>query len=234
MAHFGTLRDYAFSEPIDDVRGATVYGLEDEKIGKIDDVIFDHSTGQIRYAVVDSGGWLTSKKFLVPADRISTYPKHPDDFVIGVTKKQIEAFPPYDEKRLESESDWSRYEDEYKNAWHESPVQHQHGSDRNITPAETAGQPVRGATMGSDAGVVGGDLEPQRLAGKFPSAEPSGQKLTMRPAGTTERAEESAYGTVPLGGRLGSFEEHLRRNRVDIRAKCAQCATAPEKRRDVA
>ena len=65
MAHYGMLRDYRFSEDVDDVRGATIYGLEDEKIGKIDDVIFDHSSGQIRYAVVDSGGWLKSKKFLV-------------------------------------------------------------------------------------------------------------------------------------------------------------------------
>ena len=33
MAHYGMLRDYRFSEDVDDVRGATVYGLEDEKIG---------------------------------------------------------------------------------------------------------------------------------------------------------------------------------------------------------
>ena len=75
MAHYGMLRDYRFSEDVDDVRGATVYGLEDEKIGKIYDVIFDHSTGQIRYVVVDGGGWLKSKKFLVPADRIFRIPR---------------------------------------------------------------------------------------------------------------------------------------------------------------
>jgi sporulation protein YlmC with PRC-barrel domain len=87
MAHYGMLRDYRFSEDVDDVRGATVYGLEDEKIGKIEDVIFDHSSGQIRYAVVDSGGWLKSKKFLVLADRILPHSKNADDFVIGVTKQ---------------------------------------------------------------------------------------------------------------------------------------------------
>ena len=49
MAHFGTLRDYHFNdvdEATDDVRGSKVYGPDDEKLGKIDDVIFDHSTGQ--------------------------------------------------------------------------------------------------------------------------------------------------------------------------------------------
>ena len=49
MTHIGTLRDYRFTnvdEATDDIRGAKVYGLDDEKLGKIDDVIFDHATGQ--------------------------------------------------------------------------------------------------------------------------------------------------------------------------------------------
>jgi hypothetical protein len=41
--------------------------LNDEKLGNIEDVIFDHTSGNIHYAVVDTGGWLSSKKFLVPA-----------------------------------------------------------------------------------------------------------------------------------------------------------------------
>jgi len=59
---------FSASENNDDIRGATVYGLEDEKLGEIDDLIFDHSTMEIRYVVVDSGGWLPSRKFLLPAD----------------------------------------------------------------------------------------------------------------------------------------------------------------------
>ena len=97
MAHFGMLRDYRFSNDVDDIRGASLYGIDDEKLGKIDDVIFDHSSGNIRYAVVDSGGWLSSKKFLVPADRIRVDAKHEDDFHVDMTKKQIEALPRYDE-----------------------------------------------------------------------------------------------------------------------------------------
>src|SRR5258708_6109279 len=52
MGHQGTLRDYRFSDAAEDIRGATLYGLNDEKLGTIDDVIFDHSTGLIRYVVV--------------------------------------------------------------------------------------------------------------------------------------------------------------------------------------
>ena len=54
MAHVGTLGSHRFSQGVDDIRGATVYGAEDEKIGKVDDVIFDHATMEIRYLVVDS------------------------------------------------------------------------------------------------------------------------------------------------------------------------------------
>jgi len=72
MPHYGLLRDYRFEDEgtADDIRGAKIYGRDDEKLGKIDDVIFDHTTGNIRYVVVDTGGWLSSKKFLVPPDRI--------------------------------------------------------------------------------------------------------------------------------------------------------------------
>lgn len=75
MTHYGTLRETRFQD-LDDIRGAEVYGVNDEKLGKIDDVIFDHSSGEIRYVVVDTGGWLSSKKFLVPANRIQPYGNH--------------------------------------------------------------------------------------------------------------------------------------------------------------
>src|ERR1700758_3450529 len=42
MIHYGTLRDYRFSDTEaakDDIRGSKVYGRNDEKLGKIDDVI---------------------------------------------------------------------------------------------------------------------------------------------------------------------------------------------------
>ncbi len=73
MAHCGLLRNYRFpdsSEAAEDIRGAKLYGGDDEKLGKVEDAIFDHSTGLIRYVVIDTGGWLSSKRFLVPADSL--------------------------------------------------------------------------------------------------------------------------------------------------------------------
>src|SRR5947208_10687537 len=133
MAQHGMLRDYRFTDASEDIRGAKLYGVNDEKLGKIDDVIFDHATGVIRYVVVDTGGWLSTKKFLVPAERLRASSKHQDDFQVDLSKQQIEGFPPYDEAHLESDEQWADYEGRYRSKWETNPVMHRAETDRNIT-----------------------------------------------------------------------------------------------------
>src|ERR1700746_2129648 len=103
MPHYGLPGDYRFEDlnTEDDIRGATVYGRNDEKLGKIDDVIFDHSTGSIKYVVVNSGGWFRHKKFLVPPHRLHASAEHDGDLAVNVDKRQIESFPVYKESDLE-------------------------------------------------------------------------------------------------------------------------------------
>ena len=96
MPHYGSLRESKF-EDVDDIRGSEVYGVNDEKLGKIDDVNFDLSTGDIRYVVVDPGGWLSSKKFLVPANRIEPYGHRDDTFYAELDKERIQMLPQYEE-----------------------------------------------------------------------------------------------------------------------------------------
>jgi len=88
MSHYGLLKDYKFSNASEDIRGATLYGANDKKLGKIDDVIFDHSSGDIAYLVVDTGGWLTTEKFIVPANRLRPSTKHENDFNSDMTKER--------------------------------------------------------------------------------------------------------------------------------------------------
>lgn len=114
MAHLGTLRDFRFEDQSDDIRGAALYGRDDEKLGKIKDVIFDHDTGTVNYVVVDTGGWLSSKLFLVPADRIRARGDDDDEYVCELSKKQIENFPVYDEDTPNDERRWKEYEREYR------------------------------------------------------------------------------------------------------------------------
>jgi sporulation protein YlmC with PRC-barrel domain len=135
MAHLGRLHGHKFTagSELDDIRGSNVYGMEDKKLGKIDDVVFDHLSGDIRYVVVDTGGLLSSKKFIVPADRLMPSAEHENDYSVNLTKEQIEAFPPYDENAVEAQDRWKDYETRYTAAWTDSPVQHRVGSDKNLT-----------------------------------------------------------------------------------------------------
>lgn len=221
MAHYGTLRDFAFNKDvdIDDVRGSAVYGVENDKLGKIDDIIFDHNSGDLRYVVIDTGGWLSSKKFLVPADRVHDYEKDKDSFQVDLTKEHIERFPRYDEDKMKSESDWKDYEDRYKQGWDEAPVQHQEGRlDLNVTPADVSGirpSEVRAqrdvnvplGSMGEEVGdiretsnrdremqedLAGRELTPERIAGKFPTPIQGSHKITMAPSHVEERDYDQA------------------------------------------
>ncbi len=122
MSYYSTLGSYVFTEQgADDIRGARIYGVNDEKLGKIDDVVFASDTGKIYYAIVDTGGWLSTKRFIVPADRLYASAAHEDDFEVNLTKSQIEKFPPYDEKAMESQEKWGAYETRYRAAWPATP-----------------------------------------------------------------------------------------------------------------
>jgi len=256
MAHYGMLRDYRFSGDVDDIRGASLYGINDEKLGKIDDVIFDHTSGNIRYAVVDSGGWLSSKKFLVPADRIRADAKHEDDFYADMTKKQIEALPRYDEDKdkTDNERAWSDYDERYRKSLETTgDVMHREGSTHAITP-DPSELPATGSALPNED-----RLKPERIAGVFSDPTPSSSKGRLRPSGIAARAEDSAVvgqafpeeiptrleeeglDRRPVTGaagqtydegrnrRLAAFENHLRRNRVDITSSCRSCGVEKDR-----
>jgi sporulation protein YlmC with PRC-barrel domain len=210
MPHYGLLRDYRFDDEgtAEDIRGAKIYGRDDEKLGKIDDVVFDHASGNIRYVVVDSGGWFSSNKFLLPPDRIRASEKHKDDFEVSATKEQIERFPEYKESDLQSDENWKSYEQHYKAAWHDGPVQHRKGSDRDITPTPSE--------MPAQPGSIGAQLSAREQA-----------ELGSRtiPAGTNEVTIESSG--AGIGSRWSTFEQRLRQRRRDITQSCRTCTIGP-------
>lgn len=113
MTQLGTLRDYRFSSDIDDVRGATVYGPDLDVLGTIADVIFDRETGYVRYAIVDTGGWLASRKFLVPAEQVQPHPENREEFLVELTREQVQRLPVFSEELIESEDRWREYEQKF-------------------------------------------------------------------------------------------------------------------------
>ena len=210
MAHYGLLRDYRFEDlnTEDDIRGSNVYGRNNEKLGKIDDVIFDHATGSIRFVVVDTGGWFTHKKFLVPPHRLHSSADHEDDFTVNLDKSQIETLPRYNEDDVESDEKWKTYEKQYDDAWHSGPVQHRKGSDHDITP--TADE------MPAEPNSIGSQLSASEQANLDSRITPvAGDEVTI---------QNSAMG---IGSRWLTFEDRLRQRRRDITRACRTCSVGP-------
>ena len=223
MAHYGILRSVSI-EGVDDIRGSHLYTYNDEKLGKIDDVIFDHSNGDIRYVVVDTGGWLSSKKFIVPAEKIRASAKHEDDYEANLSKQEIESFPAYNESDLESEDRWQGYEGRYRAKWVSTPVMHRAETDRNLTP--TAEQTSGNASSEEAAAVAHGLPRPTRREPADPgyadldaAYSPSERSV---PAGTDSVVIDNT--AVGIGGRWDTFQSRLRERRKEVVAACRTCS----------
>jgi sporulation protein YlmC with PRC-barrel domain len=253
MAHYGTLQDYRFTDTDaahDDIRGSKIYGRDDEKLGKIDDVIFDHASGAIRYVVVDTGGWLSSKKFIVPADRLRSSAEHEDDYRLVLTKEQIESFPPYNESDVKDENKWADYENKYRSKWETGPVMHRAETDRNITPTtaqmtegtgatgplvgETEGRSISSNPAGAGSGIAS-DVD-RGSTGAFASGTStassetaeSGVNRSVTPIRTNTDLDIEPQGP---GRRWSTFEDKLRQRRAEIVSGCAACGTQPSSER---
>lgn len=77
--------------------GRTVYGANDEKVGKIDGALVESDTGKIRYFIVDVGGWFSSKEVLVPAG-FATF-RDDDVYISNLSRNYAENLEAYDDNR---------------------------------------------------------------------------------------------------------------------------------------
>ena len=222
MSHYGLLKDYRLRETAEDIRGATLYGLGDEKLGKIDDVIFDHSTGDIGYVVVDTGGWLTTRKFVVSAERLRASTKQENDFASDLTEEQIEAFPPYSENDLESDENWKDYEKRYRSKWEAHPVMHRKETDRNITPTT---QQLQGNRSSTQAAGLSDAMPRNRVPREAAEAAEADTGRVVPAASDSVTIANSAVG---IGGRWDTFQARLRERRKEAVAACGTCTVGSQ------
>ena len=162
MPHYGILHDHKM-EDVDDLRGADVYGVNDEKLGTIDDVIFDHSSGDIRYIVLKTGGMLSRKKVMVPANRVEPYGNHDDKFYAELDNERLEMLPEFNEDTMKAQGDWSTFEKDYEKRWNDGEVMYNKNTGRIITPAP---EEVKGSAIGGSSAPASGrslDLKPEKL-----------------------------------------------------------------------
>ena len=163
MPHYGLLHDHKM-EDVDDLRGADVYGVNDEKLGTIDDVIFDHSSGDIRYIVLKTGGLLSRKKVMVPANRVEPYGNHEDKFYAELDKDRLEMLPEFKEETMKAQGDWSTYEKDYEKRWSDGAVMYNKNTGRLITPPpEDVVSPAIGSRSSAPASGRRLDLKPEKV-----------------------------------------------------------------------
>jgi len=99
---------YLDADDIDDSAinfdGLDVRGADGHKLGDLDGFIVDSTAGRVYYAVVDSGGWFTSRRFLLPighaqldADRRAMN--------VDVTRDALKRYPEFDADRFREFTD---------------------------------------------------------------------------------------------------------------------------------
>ncbi len=239
MAIYANLHDYQFAQDVDDIRGAKVYGTDVELLGTVKDVIFDSISGDLRYLVIDAGGWLTNKTFLVPARQVMTDVEGDAQFRVNMTKAQIENLPLYNEQDLIDEHRWNDYEQRYEAAVEAAPVLHRKDSTHLITPEPehlSAGtgdirisdqqpiamdQPRFGATSdGEDAAAVGHlgagpqTAQPHSAGHLEPDPLVTSENIRPESAWRSRTTEERAQ--TGKAERFREFQERLRREREEI------------------
>jgi sporulation protein YlmC with PRC-barrel domain len=92
----------------DRVEGTNVYNNAGDKLGSIDDLMIDKRSGQVRYAVLEFGGFLGmgTDRYPLPWG-VLKYDTSRDGYVVPLDKQQLEKAPRY------ADDDRPTYDDEY-------------------------------------------------------------------------------------------------------------------------
>ena len=80
----------------DKVEGTSVYNLTGDKLGSIDDLVIDKVSGQVRYAVMEFGGFLgmDTDRYPLPWSMLK-YDTTKEGYVVPVDKAQLDNAPHY-------------------------------------------------------------------------------------------------------------------------------------------
>ncbi len=80
----------------DKVEGTDVYNTGGDKLGSIDDLMIDKRSGQVRYAVMEFGGFLgiDTDRYPIPWNMLK-YDTTKDGYVVPIDKAKLEKAPKY-------------------------------------------------------------------------------------------------------------------------------------------
>lgn len=81
-----------------------VRGRDDSRLGEVDGFIVDADSGRVYYTVVDSGGWFTSRRLLLPSGH-ATVDRGARALRVDVSKDTLMQYPEFDANRFQAFSD---------------------------------------------------------------------------------------------------------------------------------
>ena len=90
----------------DKVQGTNVYNMSGDKLGSIHDLMIDKVSGEVRYAVLEFGGFLGmgTDRYPLPWSTLK-YDTAKDGYVVPFEKQQLETAPKYHEGEAPAYSD---------------------------------------------------------------------------------------------------------------------------------
>jgi sporulation protein YlmC with PRC-barrel domain len=82
----------------DQVEGTAVYSTSGEKLGSIDDLMIDKYSGQVRFAVLEFGGFLGmgTDRYPIPWKMLN-YATDKEGYVVPLNKAKLDQAPRYSE-----------------------------------------------------------------------------------------------------------------------------------------
>jgi sporulation protein YlmC with PRC-barrel domain len=80
----------------DTVEGTKVYNAQGDKLGSIDELMIDKRSGQVRYAVMEFGGFLGmgTDRYPIPWSLLK-YDVHQEGYVVPLDKDRLDNAPRY-------------------------------------------------------------------------------------------------------------------------------------------
>lgn len=94
----------------DKVEGTKVYNTAGDKLGSVDSLMIDKRNGEVRYAVMEFGGFLGlgTDRYPIPWSMLKYDVQH-EGYVVPLDKRQLEEAPKYEDVRVPSwDADYGR------------------------------------------------------------------------------------------------------------------------------
>ncbi len=207
-----------------------------DKLGTVDGFVVDRDSGRPYYVVVDAGGWLTSRHFLLPIGHAQLDDDR-DALVTDLDKDRVKRFPGFDKSEFDklSDEDLRRMGDETSAAcgftdvtiavW-ERPTYRQpdwwqsasSGSDREDTRMSESG---RGISDTGSAGAREGGYD-ERSAREREAVTSRGGDTSPYPGGRAQPGDVVGFDTGGERTHIGDTTEDENRRRRDAEEAAAK------------